>query len=311
MKNITACVQYKKEYIYATYVYSEKRRHGCITYKNTEIETTGTFDLSLDGDRLIASNSNSMMVIDLGKKESLEGTSASVSAELYSTVYENGINNYKHCLHRDKLYSVGLGVYSEIDLHTGSISKHTYYCNNSKCIHDILSIVVDDKYIYIGCDIGCLSYIDRKTHETVHTVSYSGGVTWLNTISNKKDRIDQSTDIDGVEGASLEVGTYSGEYSLISGNFQKIDKNTGGIIWRVYKTTVNGNVYNILAQSYDGIGIYTEDMVEIRTVPTDDLVYTVKIDEESKVITGYNYYKGTLIKINLYEAIDSAKNIQK
>lgn len=258
-----------------TYVYN-KTRTGAIYYKNTEIETEGTFGLSIEGDNLVCSSYNSIIVIDLLTDR--------------HTKYKNTCINYKHAVYGNIIYTVGLGEYTETNIDTGCASTYKYYCNESECIHDILSIDVDEKYMYVGCDIGYLSWLEKKTKEVVYSVKFSGGITWI-----KKEK------------QAIEVGTYAGEYAVISESQKKIiDKNTGSIIWRIHTIEIVKKKYKIIAQSYDGIGVYTDSMEMIKRIPTSDLIYTVAIDEESKRVKGYNYYTGEIVEFSMYDVLTEA-----
>ncbi|KAI5130999.1 hypothetical protein NEPAR04_0793 [Nematocida parisii] len=278
MKYITDCLYYKNKPIYSTYIYSETSRKGAIVYKGAEIETTGTFSISQKENRLIAGNYNNIVVIDLER------------ASAPYTIYDNKIINYNHAEYEGTIYSVGLGCYTEINTKTGDITWHQYFCNGEKCIHDILSVAVDKQHIYIGCDIGCLSYIDRNTHSVLETHSFSGGITWLCVLSTAN----------GHSYSGLEVGTYMGEYAIISERKMLLQKSTGSIIWRINRVEIEGAVYNVIAQSYDGIGIYTEDLILIKHIPTTDLVYTVEIDKDRRKLLGYNYYTGEIQSTDLF-----------
>lgn len=275
--------------------------------------TAGTFDISIENSQVISSNYNGISIFSLSDgpcKETAHSRTSTQEREQISkreislqAEYTNGIVNYKHTTSIDKIFSVGVGKYSEIDKATGSIESYDYHCSGTKCIHDMLSVVADSRFLYMGCDIGSLSYIDRRTHEIVHTEKYAGGITWLSLIDTPL-----WTGYPSATGSTLEVGTYAGEYSVISGIVEVSKEKLDKIIWRIHKTEIEGKTYNIIAHSYDGIGVYTEQMEGIYTAPTDDLVYTIEIDEKTKTVTGYNYYKGTLIEFSLYDVIHSKQS---
>lgn len=297
MKYITGCIKHSEGYIYSAYIYSDMNRHGYIRYNSMHTATTGTFDISLENSTLIVSNYTDISVLNINQiTENRLNTHSTV--DCIRAKYDNGIVNYKHATSDEKIFSVGQGVYSEIDMGSGTIATYNYYCNGSRCIHDILSVEVDSRLIYMGCDMGCLSYIDRRTHETVHEERYTGGITWLKLLDSSQNK----NSLGKTEGL-LEVGTYTGEYSVVLESNKLIHKKLNGIIWRIHKIELNSTTYNVIAQSYDGVGVYTEDMKKVYTAATDDLVYTVEIDKLTKKVTGYNYYKGTLIEFNLYDVI--------
>ncbi|EHY66417.1 hypothetical protein NERG_00057 [Nematocida ausubeli] len=286
MKYITDCIKYKGETIYSTYEYSKDSRHGCILWKDKKMKTSGTFSMLIRGSRLITGNYNEICVIDLDTSSSPQ-----------STTYKNNAVNYYFAEYDGIIYSTGLGCYSEVDTNTGHTTEHPCICDGKKCIHDILSIAVDKNHIYIGCDGGYLSCINRSTHEVQYTRAFSAGITWL------------STFFEVPEGRQhvLEIGTYTGEYAMIMDGETVLQKNTKSIIWRIHKVNINGDSYNVVAQSYDGIGIYTSQMELVQNIPTSDLVYTIDIDEAKGQAYGYNYYTGEVMSVDLHAIAQNRK----
>ncbi|KAI5180314.1 hypothetical protein NEOKW01_0618 [Nematocida sp. AWRm80] len=253
-----------------------------------KIDTTGVLDISIKDTTVYTSNTNGIFVYsDLLNNGITE----------YSKYYEIG-TSYKHNIHENSLVSGSSnGIYHRIDLSKGIIEKmnHTHYTTENssneidRCIYDIFTVYNDDRIECIGCDIGILTMIDRRTDRIINRISCDSGITTVNRLEDK-----------------IEIGTYKGEYILIDDNYSIIHRtNTNSIIWRIETVSIQGTKYKVVAQSYDGIGIYTNEMISIHTIQTEDIIYTIRIEGEGSntLVVGYGYYKDILILCNLWEII--------
>ncbi|KAH9386237.1 uncharacterized protein NEMAJ01_1133 [Nematocida major] len=280
MKHVTDYIEFKGLDVYSTYVYDNGKRTGCVRIGDCSVPTTGTFGVSMHGGMLVLCNYQNIALAGVAKNED-----GSTSVQI-QRVFETHEINYAHTIRGDTLYATGQGAYTETNMRTGAMKRHPYFCSEEQCMHEVLAIAASDACIYIGCDLGNFACIDAATHQVLYTRSFSGGVTWIKL--NPR----------GYAEGSVEVGTYAGEYVVFVGQEEVARKALGSIIWRIYPVEAAGAAYNIVAQSYDGVSLFTEGMELVKNVPTDDLVYAVRMDSKSSIATGYNYYAGTTVHIS-------------
>jgi len=282
MKFATDCVRIPDSgaWVFATYEHTPEKRRGRIVIENSaatrEIHTTGTFDLTVTDKTIFASNTDGLSIYNINTLEK-------------QTHFETGLS-YKHSLCGSSLASASSsGTFFELDLEKEAVTKKKLHCNGQDCIHDVFSVHLTPNSLYIGCDIGTLSVIDRRSGElSAHALD--GGVTWIGPQPTPHQ---------------IEVGTYHGEYYFINGETVASRKKTPGIIWRIHPVEISGALYKIASQSFDGVGIYNSAMELIKLFSAKDLVYCLKIEGEEKdaTFTGYNYYSEEIVQANIYNAI--------
>lgn len=297
MKGVTEYTDTSEGILFSTYIYSSdegnENRQGQISIRDNTIQNTGTFCVSFH-------NLNIPIVI------------ASEYAGV--TLYNQNLTiqkhiplpgpAFKHHLHNNNLFvSSSLGRYYQICLQEKEkVIENRMQCNNTSCIHEVWSIFADDKNIYLGCDLGTFSIISResnieyesyKPHKTNLFHSFASGVTWIGPSHVPN---------------TLIIGTYSGEYSFIPINDLSSDtlininvQTTNNTFWKVYPLIHKEKRIYIVAQAYDGVGVYTEQMKIIKILPTDDLIYSLLITNNSEhlKIEGYTYYQGKKVILNL------------
>ncbi|KAI5188694.1 hypothetical protein NECID01_0307 [Nematocida sp. AWRm77] len=288
MQFLTDCAEDARteSFLLSTYEYAEEKRRGEVRIAQKDklrvAETSGTFAASFLGDRVLTSEYNGVHVYgrDLA----------------HIAHFDVGIS-YKHAVHGHTLISASTnGTFYEIDLETGQSTRHKLQCREGECAYDVWTAHIDASTVYLGCDMGTLSILDRREEfQSQSQYIFTGGVTHIGPAHEGK--------------GGVEVGTYLGEYARFEEGSThpapSSKRSLSGIIWRIYHVSIAQQEICVVAQSYDGVGIYTRDMQKIRILPTNDLVYTVKIEgkDQECVLTGYNYYAGTLIHANLWDIL--------
>ncbi|OAG31349.1 hypothetical protein NEDG_01827 [Nematocida displodere] len=278
MKFVTDCLRAEDgEWVVSTYKYEESGRTGEIQKDGgsgrVSAPTKGTFDLSSLGGRVVGSNSDGVCIY---------------TSELVPHSYFRVGLSYKHAVCGGVLVSGSDGGgYWKIDLEKSVSERFQLTCRKEPCIYDVWSVYVNDRYIYTGCDSGTVTVTDKRS--TDHTeLRFQGGVTSI-----------------GEYNGEIEVGTYEGHYARLRNNCIDTEQRLTGIVWRVVTVTIASVVYYVVAQSYDGIGVYNQALAHLATVPTDDLVYAIQVlgAEKDTCIRGYNYYTGSLLEFNLFDLV--------
>lgn len=266
----------------ATYVYADESRRGSLRAEGEPLQvvaTAGTFGFSLQPERVLASE--------------FDGVAVYTPALQRVAHFKVGIS-YQHAVCGNTLVSTSSdGTYHEIDLAKEAVTTRQLRCQGGPCWCDVWSAHLTERAAYLGCDLGTLVVQDRRSADAAEQV-FSGGVTYLGAHQPS---------------GGVEAGTYLGEYARLAPtgpiDFQR---KLSGIVWRIHRVTVGRRPLLVVAQSYDGIGVYTAAAEHLYTIPTDDLVYALRITgaDQTATVIGYNYYHGTLVTANLWDLLAHA-----
>lgn len=298
MKYVTDAVSGPgNSYYLGTYCYNKETqsRSGCIQKRSknehpeTEIDTTGTFCLSVESTCIISSDS--------------QGISAYSSAPDHplSLIHEvrTGLS-YKHTLSDGVLFSCSTqGAYAEVDMEKLGLTKYarSSCTGNSPCVHEVLSIYTSRNLIWTGCDAGVIQVADRRVGETVFSQEMEipgDGITMISEIQGQK---------------GITVGTYMGQLLTFPQTNPSVPstspRNLSGAIWSILPIpALNGQQHYAIAQTYGGIAICNNQMQRVASLPTADLVYSIRVSNRGRngninggpEIVGYEYYTGKEIR---------------